>query len=800
MSTPSVFRVQHIRALIIVLLTIVSATVSGHAQDQKKFSFSQGAMPLGDALESFSLTTHLDIAASSDTVRGKTAPALNGSLTANEALGKLLAGTGLSFRFSDARTIVIVAPKPSGAAEGGDSSTDLPPVIVTAGGVVGYSAPEATETTKIGLPAFESPFAIQAVPRNVVDDQKSTRLEEVLRNVSAVGKSGSDTNGLYDVLTVRGFPLSNYGQTYRDGFRLRVPQVNLDNMETVEVLKGASGGLYGRIEPGGLVNLVTKKPLDEPYYSLEQQIGSYNFTHTIGDATGPLNPENTLRYRLVAGYEESDTFRDSPYSRLLIAPSLSWDITPETQFNLSMEYKKNEDTLNGTLVAKGDRPANIPSDRLIGVTGLPTSPSEHWLVDASISHEVTDQWKVKLRGVWWNWTADYYDVGPNDGVNPDGRTVDLYHFTSDEEDTTWFGELSLEGKFDTGSLKHDLLMSVEYYSFESTQRNYFSFAPDIPIRPLDIFNPRYQAYSSLPTPHTQDLNNPKDSWWGFSVQDLITVNDRFKLLLSGRYDLTDASTYYDGDITSSTNAIDRQFQDEGRFTPRIGLNYELQPWLSVFGSYAESFSDSTFGTLKDGSPTEPQSATQYEVGLKGRWMDGRINATLAFFHLTKENLTTDIPNSIFVTQSGEARSRGVELDVAGQVTEHLSLIASYAYLDTEITEDTFNQGNRLPNAPEHSGSIWAKYEFPNGFAIGAGLTAVGDRQGDLDNSFLLESYIRADVMAAYRFTVGKTRMTAQLNINNLFDEDYYDGTGGSSRTYIYAGEPRTFIGSLRIEF
>ncbi|QIF03826.1 TonB-dependent receptor [Roseimicrobium sp. ORNL1] len=801
MSLHSVSRLHRYRVLLTTLLFSLVAAVGTHAQEQKTFAFAQGSMSLGDALEGFSLTTNLDIAASTDVVAGKTAPAVKGNFTAREALERILSGSGLSYRHTDARTIAIIGSNAISTAGGDGPNAELPPVVVTAESVTGYTAPDSTSATKTNLPAFESPFSIQAVPRAVVEDQKSTRLEDALRNVSAVGKSGSDYNGLYDVFTIRGMPLTNYGLIYRDGFRQRVPQVNLDNIETVEVLKGASGGLFGRIEPGGLINLVTKKPLDEAHYSLEQQVGSYSLTHTLGDATGPLNEENTLRYRMIAGYEEGDSFREGgEYSRLLLSPSLSWDITPQTQFNINFEYKKSEDILDGGHVAKGDRPVDIPAERFLGVRDVPSSPSEYWLVNASITHEFNDQWKAKLRGVWWNWRADYFEVGPNDGVNPDGRTVDLYHFTSQEEDTTWFAELSLEGKFDTGALKHDVLLSAEYYSFESEQLNYFVTAPDVPLRPLDVFRPQYQNYSILPPHRPQDASKPKDEWWGFTLQDVVTIDERLKILAGIRYDITSASTYYDGDVSTNTNAIDRQFQDEGRFTPRVGFNYELLPWLSVFGSYSESFSDSTFGLLADGSTTEPQSATQYEGGVKGRWLDGRLNATLALFHLTKENLTTDLPNSFFVTQSGEARSRGVELDVSGYLTERLSLIASYAYLDTEITKDPVNQGNRLPNAPEHSGSLWARYDFPSGFTIGAGLTAVGDRAGDLDNTFVLESYIRADVMAAYRFKVGNAKMTAQFNINNLFNEDYYDGSGGSSRTYIYSGEPRTFIGSLRIEF
>lgn len=252
--------------------------------------------------------------------------------------------------------------------------------------------------------------------------------------------------------------------------------------------------------------------------------------------------------------------------------------------------------------------------------------------------------------------------------------------------------------------------------------------------------------------------------------------------------------------------------DYDSFTPRVGVSYQIQSWLAAFGSYSESFGASTLGILPDGSLSDPEEGKQYEIGLKGEWLDGQVSANLALFHLSKRNVAAPIPGRPgFVDQIGKARSQGIELDVSGRITEGWNLIASYAFLDAEINEDrdaaggVRNAGNTLPNAPTHSGSLWSQYELPHGFGFGAGLFAASQRQGDAPNTFQLPGYVRVDAAASYKFNFGGSRLTAQLNVHNLLDKEYYDGTGSGfgteeARNFIYPGAPRTVVGSLRVEF
>lgn len=233
----------------------------------------------------------------------------------------------------------------------------------------------------------------------------------------------------------------------------------------------------------------------------------------------------------------------------------------------------------------------------------------------------------------------------------------------------------------------------------------------------------------------------------------------------------------------------------------MGISYQPWSWLSVYGHYSESFGSSN-GLSNTGQAFPPQIGKQYEGGIKAAWEE--LTANLAFFHLEKDNLLTTDPNTGLSVPLGSARSQGIELDVSGNVTDRLSLIDTYAFTDARLTKTNDLSGGiplvgrRLQNVPEHQGSLWTKYAVTDQFSVGTGVYLVGERGGDPTESFKLPGYARWDAMAAYRFDVGKTRLTAQLNVNNILDKEYYKSA--VTRLRIGLGEPLTFLGSIRVEF
>lgn len=759
--------------------------------------FDIPAQDLGTALTAFADAANLRLLFTSALVAGKRSTPISGTYTPIQALTLLLQGTGLAFQFTDSRTISIVT---SAAASRNLESVTLPETQVegqavkieetqvTAERERTYVAKDATTATKTDTPIFDLPVSIQVVPREVMDDQQVIRVRDAVKNVSGVyvRPAGGDQ---FEDFFVRGFPL--FFQLYRDGFRQRGFKTNTAALERIEVLKGPAAVLYGRIEPGGLVNLVSKQPLATPYYSLQQQFGSFNLYRTSVDATGPLTEGETLLYRFNLSYENADSFRDFiTADEVFLAPVLTWKLSERTWVRFNLEYLNADRTRDRGLVAFGDRPAPIPRTRNLSEP-FGTEDLEDLTVGFLWSHDFTPNWTLRHRFTFEKPDNHPVEVGATDFFLEDNRSVARFFFEEKDDAEFYYTALELTGHVDTRGIKHTLLLGADYYHTDIDFG--FAFAD---FTPIDIFAPVY----GTPRPDLPLFSGSRgEEWYGIYLQDQIDLLDNVHLLLGGRYDNAESFSVCCGsEAAKSMDGADD-------FSPRVGLVYQPLTWLALYGNYVESFSSADdFSRSFSGEDFDPETATQYEVGLKTDFFDGRLFSTLAWYDLTKKNILTDDPEHPgFSVAIGEARSRGIELDVAGSLTPAFSVIASYAYTDTKITKDNSgNEGNRLPGVPLNGGSFWGVYEFSGeplrGFRIGTGVFAVGRRDGDPANTFQVPGYTRIDMLAAYRRQLGNFTLTAQLNIENLADEKYF--LGAQNRSSILPGAPRSFFGSLRLEF
>ncbi|MGH8601385.1 MAG: TonB-dependent siderophore receptor, partial [Gammaproteobacteria bacterium] len=380
-------------------------------------------------------------------------------------------------------------------------------------------------------------------------------------------------------------------------------------------------------------------------------------------------------------------------------------------------------------------------------------------------------------------------------------------FQQDSTSEYYATYLDLTGRFDTGPIQHNVLLGFDYYR---DSNDYFGPTLEPPTTPpIDIFNPVYGGFVIPAQGSFPYFFRAENEEYGLYFQDQIAFWDnKLHILGGGRYDW-----FRNASATSLSSRAEAESRlkdvDVEHFSPRVGLLYHPWPWLGLYGSYTESVGGNN-GLSATGQPFPPQQGEQYELGAKSEFFGGRLSSTLAFYHLTKQNiltsdLSTDDPFDRIAI--GEARSRGIELDVAGQITDALSMIANYAYTDTEITKDNGpNQGHRLQNVPLHSGRVWAKYEvLPEHFDIGAGVSLVSVREGDNENTFKLPGYVTADAYAAYHWKLGKSRLTAQVNINNFLDKTYYSHSEPLNfffgpRLMIFPGEPLTVLGSIRLEY
>lgn len=691
-----------------------------------------------------------------------------------------------------------------GPAISDDDVQTLPEVLVPGFKLTrnSYSAPNATTATKLNTPIMQTPLSIQVVSKSVLEDQQATTVLESLDNVSGVFPSFG-FNG-FDTFIVRGFRTFDL---FRDGFRLptglsTTGEREIANLSKIEVVKGPASILFGRIEPGGLVNAVTKNPEAKPYYSLQQQIGSFDLYRTTLDATGGLNQYSSLLYRFNFAYENSDSFRDFGDSdRIFVAPVLQWKISERTQVTVEMEYKNGEAPLDYGVPAIGNRPADLPIRRNLGEE-FSRIEFEEILSGFNWSHAFNDNWEIKNR-FYYYYALENDNAINNGSLQADNQTLDRSYFgLRDNETTTYSTDLNLTGKIETFGIQHTVLVGGDYYS---TNSEGLSIGSSSAIPSINIFNPTHFNTIPIQDPALDFGFDSSQEWFGLYVQDQIELPYDVHILAGFRYDdakIESKDTF--AKVTTITKSKDDQI------SPRFGLLWRPIQEVSFYGNYVENLGlPNAFNSpARNGIPLQAETAQQWEAGIKTELLNGRLSATVAWFQITKQNVVTPDPDPVLAAlgafrQTGEAQNEGIELDVTGELLPGWKVIANYAYTDTDITKaNDGTLGNRLPGVPKHAGNIWTTYAIQNtalkGLTLGGGVTLRGEREGNNDNDFQLPGYTLFNLMTRYTLQVSKSQVTAQFNVRNLFDIEYFPSS--TSRSFIAVGAPRTFLGSLRIAF
>ncbi|SEM90050.1 TonB-dependent siderophore receptor [Nitrosomonas marina] len=758
------------------------------------------AQTLQDALYSLSSQTGIQLLFDAENMKNLQSRSVKGSMNPETALDRLLADTPYTYEASSANTYVIKAAPT-------EKPHLMPEVKVT--GMIApdspyskrYNVPSATTATKTNTPIMETPMGIQVVPKSVLNDQQAITLEQSLNNISGVFP-GLGFNGV-ETFNIRGFDTFDY---YRNGVRFQSALTQtgnreIANLERIEVLKGPASILFGRIEPGGMINLVPKAPQANSYYSLQQQFGSYNLYRTTLDATGGLNQDDSLLYRLNFAYEDKGSFRQFVNNHhFFVAPVIQWRISNRTQITAEMEYKTGKFTPDYGFPAIGNRPANLPVNRNLGESFSKGSYDEitagfHW------SHALNDNWEIKHRFYLQRTDEEDNAVIPS-GLRTDNRILDRFFAGFRNNDVeTYTTNVDITGNFETFGIRHTVLMGGDYYNFKNSGLLIDNF--NFPS--IDILNPIHGGTAAR-DPLDDFLFATREDWFGLYFQDQIKLPYNVHILAGFRYD--NARIEADNTFGGVTTFLDSK---QDRISPRVGVLWQPVPFVSFYGNYVENFgAPNLFATGINGQSLRAETAQQWEAGIKTEFFDGRLSATAAWFQLTKQNMAVGHPDPQLAAQgfsvlTGEARNEGVELDINGELLPGWNVIANYAYIDSDITRaNDATLGNRFPNVPKHAGNIWSTYAFQNeslrGLKIGGGVTLRGKREGNLDNDFQMPGYAVFNLMTSYAIKLGKARLTAQFNVNNLFDKEYFPSSGGFNRMRITVGTPRVFLGSIRIEY
>lgn len=687
--------------------------------------------------------------------------------------------------------LLSVAPGAAGAAS---NEEDAIQVVVTGEQAEGYAVDDATTATRTDTPLRDIPQSIQVVPQQVLQDQRVERLSEALQNVSGVQADDSFGSTL-DRVNIRGFQADVFLENgfRRDAFS-SIGLADAELIERVEVLKGPASVLYGNLEPGGVVNIITEEPLSEPFYTLEGAVGSFGFISPSLDFTGPLDENGNLLYRLNALYEVEDGFRDYDQNvdRFVIAPSLTWNISDDTEVIFDFFFAEADRPFDRGIPAIGDGVADIPLDRLFQNPDTIASIEE---ISASyrLEHRFNEDWT--LRNAFRYLSVDTFDFRLESWTIEDSGRLDQRWRSNDDYQEFYSFQTNVVGEFATGSIEHTLLFGVDWN--RATSAGQQQRLPGDPAFFTNIFT---DGAADVSRPGTDELtlivrnDNIRQDNIGIYLQDQIAFTDNLKMLIGGRFDIFD---YRSLNITTNTTIEDHV----NRFTPRVGIVYQPIEPLSLYASYSQAFTPNVFSTTVDGSILEPEISEQFEVGVRGEFLDDRLVANLAAFEITKENVAAPDPdNPDFSLAVGKIRSRGIEFDIAGEILEGWNLIASYAYIDAEVTEATFvPEGNTPDNVADHTASLWTTYEIQSGdlegVGFGLGLFYVNNRPGDFDNTYELSSYLRTDAALFYR----RDNWRVALNFQNLFDVDYIRYSEGF-REANTPGEPFSVIFSLSFTF
>ncbi|WP_085578737.1 MULTISPECIES: TonB-dependent receptor [unclassified Pseudomonas] len=770
------------------------------SQAQPLFSFNLAAKPLPQALSDFSRLTGQSVVYTDEAPYGLTAPAVNGRMSAEQALQRLLSGSGMTLRRTDSHTLALEPAPTEGALNLGATT-----ITSVAAQPMSYQPPATSSVMRSSASLQEIPQTVNVIPAQVIRDQAPRNLDDALANVSGITQ-GNTLGSTQDSVMTRGFGDNRNGSIMRDGMPLVQGRGMNATVDRVEVLKGPASLLYGIQDPGGVVNLVSKKPELTPYNALTLRGSTYgdgkNGSGGGFDSTGALG-ESGLAYRMVLDHEDEDYWRNfGTHRETLIAPSLAW-FGERTKLLFAYEHREFLTPFDrGTLIdPRTNHPLDISrNERLDEPFNNMEGRSDLYHFEAD--HELNDDWKAHFG---YSWNRETYDASQVRVTAIDTRKGTLTRSmdgTQNAISTDRFATASLEGKVNVLGLQHDLVFGVDdeyrkiYREDLIRQKSRSTFSYVDPVYGREVAGTTVSPADSAQT----DLLRSDSAF----VQDSIHLDDQWILVAGGRFQTYDQ---YAGKGVPFKANTDSNGQ---KWVPRAGLVYRYTDALSFYGSYTESFKpNSTIAplsgssTVLDGS-IAPEQAKSWELGARLD-MPGRITGNVALFDIKKRNVlvaNAEGPTTIY-SAAGEVRSRGLEVDLTGQLNDRWSLIGSFAYTDAEVTKDPDYQGNRLQNVAKNTGSLSAVYDFGSVIGgdqlrVGAGARYVGERAGNAVNDFELPSYTVADAFATYDTQLDGQKVKFQLNVKNLFDRTYY--TSAASRFFVSMGDSRQISLSSTLEF
>ncbi len=636
--------------------------------------------------------------------------------------------------------------------------------------------------------ALETPQSNLTISSEVLKNAGAVDLSDALDLSSSVARQ-NNFGGLWNSFAVRGFVgdenlPSNYLVNGFNAGRGFGGARDLSGIESVEVLKGPRAALFGRGEPGGTINLVTKRPTFETAGELNFSVGSFDTYRVDADYTAPIS--DSVAIRLVGYYQDAESFRDTVEStKQGMSPSIVWALNESSKLVYELEYSHQEVPFDRGVIAIDGELGLIPESRFLGETGDGPMEADVLGHQLEFQHEFNNDWSALIGFNYRDTSLEGAATETGFGDVVDGE-INRFRRTRDYDATYHVFRAELAGMFQLGGLQHRVIVGLDSDKFENDQ----VFLRVRGDQHINVFNPVYGAYP-LPTPGPNTDRVEIQESVGIFIQDQISLTDNLDVRIGVRYD------DYDQELNNRrTDVIAKQ--TESRLSPQFGVVYESSDSLSFYAALGENFRPLS-GSDADGNGFEPNQSTSMEVGVKFSLNQGKLFGTVALFDVEQENiLVVDDPQAFTSAAIGEASSQGVEFDLYGELSDGLDLWASYTYVDAQTENPFFDAnfgftveaGSPLLNIPEHQFNLQLVNSTAlNGkpFEYGGGVLYVSERNGFFGTDFELPSYTTARAFARYEISES---LSLRAELNNLFDEEYY--VNSFADVWIQPGTPRNF--------
>lgn len=659
----------------------------------------------------------------------------------------------------------------------------------------GYQPLSTSAATLTSMPMLDIPQVVNTVSDRVLEDQHATSLDEALSNVSNVVQTNT-LGGTQDAFVRRGFGANRDGSIMTNGLRTVLPRSFNAATSRVEVLKGPASTLYGILDPGGLINVVTRRPETTFGGSVSATSTSFGGGTARFDVTGPIEGTR-LAYRLIGEYQNEDYWRNFGKEKSnFISPSLTWygDNATVNVLYSHRSYKTPFD--RGTIFdLNTKKPVNVSRETRFDEP-FNITDGESDLAQLNTEYRLNSEWTARFD---YSFSQDKYGDNQARVITYDAATGGLTRRVDATQGSTQrmhSSRADLQGNVTLGGFYNEVLTGISYENYDLLRTNMIRCKN---VKGFNIYQPSYGSLSECNQVSAADSDQTiKQESYSAYVQDALYLTDKWIVVAGARYQ---SYTEYAG--KGRPFNVNTDSKDE-KLTPKFGIVYKLTPSVSLFGNASQTFMPQ-YSIANYIGDLPPETSNAYDIGAKFDLFDG-LTANISLFDIHKRNVLYNetINDVTYAKTAGRVRSRGVEVDVAGALTANMNLIASYSYTAAKVTDDPDFAGKPLPNVPRHTGSLFLTYDINNliggnTLTLGGGGHGVNRRSATNGADYYLPGYVVADVFAAYKMKL-QHPVTLQLNVKNLFDKTYYTSSIGTNNLGNQPGDPREVQFTVKMDF